>query len=360
MQNISHLYCLSITLDQARLGRGFCAPNPAVGACVVKNGVVIAEGYHQGCGLPHAEVEALNKVGALAIGATLYVSLEPCCHRGRTPPCVGKIKAAGIVAVYFAYPDPNPLVAGKGQQQLQQAGIICEHISLPAINHFYQSYQYWTERKMPWVSIKLALSADDKIAGEKGARVPITGAACQDYTHQQRCLSDAILTTAETLRQDDPQLNVRLRNQIFKKPLYVLDSNLRTPLTAKIFQTTMAVTIFHSALADNHLREPFIAQGTRCVAVESNAAGLDLHQVLKQIGADGKHDVWVEAGGRCFQSFVKNNFAHRVIVYRAPTVLGETATSAFSGSLEQMLQDKYWLTDSFVLAQDQVFEWNLK
>jgi len=357
MQNTSHLYYLSIALEQARLGRGFCAPNPAVGACVVKNGVVIAEGYHHGCGLPHAEVEALNKVGAKAKGATLYVTLEPCCHYGRTPPCVEKIKAAGIAAVYFAYSDPNPIVAGKGQQQLQQAGIVCEHLALPEINQFYQSYQHWTEHKMPWVSIKLALSADDKIAGEKGARMQITGAACQDYTHQQRYLSDAILTTAETLLHDDPQLNVRLQNKIFKKPLYVLDSNLRTPLTAKIFQTTEPVTIFHNSAADIHLRDALIAQGARCVAVESNAEGLDLHQVLQYIGSDGRHDVWVEAGGRCFQSFVKNKLAHRVITYRAPTVLGPAATSAFIVSLEQKMQKNYRLTETFALAEDLVAIW---
>ncbi len=180
------------TLTLAEQRRGFCAPNPAVGAVVVKNEKIIGSGAHQQCGEPHAEVLALQAAGEAARGATLYVSLEPCCHWGRTPPCSELIIQSGISAVYYAYRDPNPAVAGQGAEKLRAAGIDCHYVAMPEADDFYASYYYWTEHHRPRVTAKIALSLDSKIAGVNGQPLTITGVPLQQYTHHGRQHSDAL------------------------------------------------------------------------------------------------------------------------------------------------------------------------
>ncbi|MGB6976420.1 MAG: bifunctional diaminohydroxyphosphoribosylaminopyrimidine deaminase/5-amino-6-(5-phosphoribosylamino)uracil reductase RibD, partial [Gammaproteobacteria bacterium] len=244
MQQPSH-YLLE-ALELAELRRGFCAPNPAVGAVVVKQGRVLATGYHKASGQPHAEAEALGSLGDEARGATLYVTLEPCCHLGKkTPPCTELLIARGIREVYYGFTDPNPQVAGLGAQALQAAGIPCKHVPLASIDEFYQSYAHWWQTRQPWLTAKLALSLDGKIAGAKGKRMNITGAELQQYTHTLRHQADALLTTARTILNDDPQMNVRLGDKVIAKPLYIIDRELYLPLTARIWQTAKTICILH-------------------------------------------------------------------------------------------------------------------
>ena len=217
-----HKHWLLETLQLAKKREGFCAPNPAVGAVVVKNNQLISAGYHYGAGHPHAEVGALDAAGDQAQGADLYVSLEPCCHQGRTPPCTEKIKAAGIARVFFAFLDPNPIVAGRGQAVLKDSGIACEHTPINEINDFYRAYCYWTTHKKPLVTAKLAITADGYVANADGSPLAITGEECRVFTHENRLRSDAILSNTQTIIADDPQMNVRLNNKIVKKPLYLL------------------------------------------------------------------------------------------------------------------------------------------
>jgi len=306
-----HETYLKQALELAYIRRGFCAPNPSVGAVIVKNNQVIATGYHWGPEHPHAEADALNKIGELAKESTLYVTLEPCCHTNKkTPPCTEAIIQAGVKQVFYGFRDPNPAVAGKGEEKLQAADIECQHIPLPEINEFYCSYQYWWQTKKPFVTAKLAMSLDGKIAGPNGQRIAITGSAAQQFTHQQRKWADAILTTAKTIQKDDPLLNVRLENEEYKKPIYILEGQLKTPLNAKIFSSASQVTILNN----------------------KNIASLS--EALQIIGQDGIHDLWIEAGGKCFAAFAKEKLLHRAFIYVAPKWLGAEAQTAFTDNTD--------------------------
>ncbi len=307
-------------LKLAQIRRGFCSPNPSVGAVIVKNEKVIAEGYHLGPGSAHAEVDALEKLQNKAQGTTVYVTLEPCCHTGRTPPCTEALIQAGVKHVVYGFCDPNPIVSGKGEAALRAAGIACEHVVLPEIDHFYESYHHWHITKKPFITAKIAMSLDGKIAGKSGEHIQITGAKLQEFTHAKRKTSDAILTTAKTIIQDDPQLNVRHQNEIIAKPLYILDSQLSLPATASIFKTAKSITVFHASGTGK-------LAGVRYVSVAKNQHGLNLTQIINHIGQDGIHDLWVEAGGQCFSAFMREQLLQRAFMYFAPCWLGEGLTA---------------------------------
>ena len=329
-------------LELAKINRGFCAPNPAVGAVIVRDGLVIAAGYHLGPGLAHAEIDALQKLAGKitgAHGATVYVTLEPCCHFGRTPPCTEALIHAGVRRVVYGYVDPNPLVANKGAAALAAAGITCSYLPLAEIKSFYHCYAYWHTHKMPFVTAKIALSLDGKIAGKNGQPVNITGDALNELTHVSRKKSDAILTTIATILQDDPRLNVRSSGQVYSKPLYVLDSALRLAscMTAKIFTTAKSITVFHQDDAASARLRCLTAAGVRCVAVPRDTSGLHLATVLSIIGADGTHALWVEAGGKCFAALTRAQLLQRAIIYLGAIWLGE-GTTAFAAdfSLQEL------------------------
>lgn len=325
---------LLLTLEQAESRRGFCAPNPSVGAIVVKDDKVIASGKHWAFGEAHAEVDALRNIENESIGATLFVTLEPCCHQGKTPPCTELIIQRGIKCVVFALMDPNPVVSGKGMQALQEAGIDCQQIDVTEITDFYRSYVYWMQEKRPWVTMKLALSADDKIAKRDGKPIEITGEACRKFTHGWRQRSDALLTTVQTIINDDPQMNVRLATDTIPKPLYILDSKLQLPLHARIFKTAKSITVYHREDCDVVKINKLQQRGVRCVSlagsVESSCT-LDLKNILDDIGQQGIHDLWVEVGARCFQSFYQGNLAQRIFLYRSKKTVGDAGLPAFPG-----------------------------
>jgi diaminohydroxyphosphoribosylaminopyrimidine deaminase/5-amino-6-(5-phosphoribosylamino)uracil reductase len=327
-------------LKLASVRRGFCSQNPAVGAVVVRDGKVISEGLHFAPGHPHAEVVALHGLDGKVQDCALYVTLEPCCHQGRTPPCTDRIIEAGIKQVFYGFSDPNPQVAGKGAQQLRAAGIDCQQLELAQVNAFYAAYRHWTLKQKPFVTAKIALSADGKIAGPGGKPVAITGPECLAFTHQHRLRSDAILTTATTIINDNPQLNCRQGGQVIKKAVYVLDSRLRMPLDAKLFATSERVILFYSNSADIAQLELLKAEATKkgwklaCHLVPASDSGLDLGAVLDVIAQDGVHDLWVEAGGKCFLSFFEENWLQRVYIYIAPRVLGGLAYSVFDKDIE--------------------------
>ncbi len=349
-----HMSFLLKSLELATISRGFCAPNPAVGALVVKDNKILAQGFHRGSGQPHAEVEALKNLGENANGATLYVSLEPCCHFGKTPPCTDLLIQRGIKQVVFGFRDPNPQVTGKSEKILRAAGIEYLHVPAIEIDTFYQSYAFWWQHKKPFVTAKLAMSLDGKIAGANGTRVNITNKDAQLFTHQQRKLSDAILTTIQTIQKDDPLLNVRLANIEYKKPLYILDSQLATPLSANIFSSTKSITLFHTDNVNPKKLQALKAQGAHCVVVPGGHHGLDLDAVLAKIGNDGIHDLWIEAGGQCFSSFLKQQLLQKAYIYIAPKWLGAQAQNAFveDHDIFATVQQKNWQ----ILGEDMVCE----
>ncbi len=310
-------------LKLAEQRRGFCAPNPVVGAVVIKNDRILGEGVHWTCGSSHAEVIALEAAGKEADGAILYVTLEPCAHIGRTPPCTDVIMQSGIREVIYGFEDPNFRVKGGGAILLNQAGIRCHRYSLSEIEEFYKSYCFWLAEDRPWVTAKIALSLDGKIAGPQGAPIQITGEECRVFTHQQRRRSDAILTSVATILADDPQLNVRLENQIEFKPLYILDSHLRLPCSAKIFRSDKAITVFHNSQVSLTRIKELQDKNVKCLPIAMCENGLNLPSVLSLIGKDGVHDLLVEAGGKVFKSFTELGLAQTLFIYIAPRILGE-------------------------------------
>lgn len=364
---IKQQYYLQRAYDAAQVYQGQCSPNPPVGAVLVKAGRIVAIGAHRGSGFPHAEVEALEAVDdATAAGATLYVTLEPCCHEGKTPPCTDLIIAKRIAAVYFGFQDPNPEVNGKGQATLQEAGLVCEYIPHPSIMALYESYAYWWREGRPWVNIKLALGEDGKIAGPDGERVMITGEACQRLTHQWRKRCDLLLTTATTIIYDNPDFTVRLPEnavewgnvsseaqktslRIEKKPVAILDRRLRTPPDAHIFKTAASVILFYDPAAPlertplelqdalNQVR--LVIQRVECVPIPSVNGGLSLTECLSWLGEQGCHQIWVEAGGRCFQGFFNTRLINRAFLYWSSQRLGDTAQAAFTEPFDILAQN---------------------
>jgi len=328
--NDAHILYLTQALNQAKKGLGFCVPNPAVGALVVKNKKILASAYHQGPGLRHAERAALEELDQETTeGATIYVTLEPCSHWGRTPPCADYLIERGIKTLCYGFTDPNPAVSGRGIDRLEAAGITCEKIDLLDIQTFYRPYAYWWRTGRPWVTAKIALSLDGKIAKKGGGPTPITGEAALRYTHEQRKRSDAILTTARTILHDDPRLNARCGDKTWDKPLYLLDRKLSISPSARIFQSNAPITGFYNADLSSDPIQSAKREGVSYFAIPEKAGRLDWPAILDQIGKDGCHSLWVEAGGRCFESLIQSGFLNQGLVYIAPKVLGNSAYPAF-------------------------------
>jgi len=324
-----HTLYLRHALSLASSRRGYCAPNPAVGAVIVRDGAIIGEGCHWARGQPHAEVVALHSLKAAAVGATLYVTLEPCCHFGLTPPCTQAILEAGITMVVYGYRDPNPIVAGEGHRVLAESGVHVVHWNLDEIDHFYNSYRYWQHYGRPWITAKIALSLDGKIAGPHGQRVAITGPELKQYTAECRQRSDAILTTAKTILKDDPFLGVQKGTARESKPLYILDRRLQLTSNYQIWQNTASITVFYSASNSGKISAELLDRGVVFVPITESGERLNLEAVFQYIGQDGKHDCWVEAGGILLTSLIESALAHELQVYCAPKWLGPEAQSAF-------------------------------
>jgi diaminohydroxyphosphoribosylaminopyrimidine deaminase/5-amino-6-(5-phosphoribosylamino)uracil reductase len=316
-------------LDLARPRQGFTAPNPAVGAIAVQAGKVISRGTHWASGHPHAEVEALRAVSPQTAGVTLYVTLEPCCHWGKTPPCTRLLIERGVQRVVYAYRDPNPKVSGKGEAELREAGIECQHLPLAEIDTFYAPYRHWVETGLPWVTAKLALSFDGKIAGPEGVPQKLSGPELDSFTHRCRQKSDAILTTVKTIQRDDPQLNVRLSASPQSKPIYVLDRLATLSTTKRIFDSATRIEIFCDAGAPKENLNRLAVHNVRCRPIASTDQGLDPRAVLSEIGKDGVHALWIEAGGRLFESLADAGLLQNAYLYVCPRWLGEKAVAAF-------------------------------
>lgn len=289
------------------------------------------------------------------VGATLYVTLEPCNHYGLTPPCTERIIESGITRVVYGFKDPNPRVKGGGTQRLKEQGILVDQITTPAIDAFYGSYRRWTETGLPTVALKLALSLDGKIAGDGGKRVKISGPEFDELTHRSRRSADAILTTARTIINDNPRLDVRLAGA-HKKRVYILDSKLsllsRPDLQSglqsdlQIFDTAAEVVLFHRAgpwtqlgtsSVIQTLTHPATRQATqmkRCRLQEISYhneglddEGLDLAEALAHIGQEGVHDLWVECGARLSSRLWSLDRVDELILGVSPLFLGEKALS---------------------------------
>ncbi|MBI3979008.1 MAG: bifunctional diaminohydroxyphosphoribosylaminopyrimidine deaminase/5-amino-6-(5-phosphoribosylamino)uracil reductase RibD [Chloroflexi bacterium] len=336
-------------LALARRARGRTSPNPAVGAVVVRDGAVVGEGFTQPPGQAHAEVVALCQAGLLAPGATLYVTLEPCCFHGRTPPCTAAIIAAGIAEVHLATLDPNPRVAGRGQAELERAGIAtvlgnCAEAAREQIEGFSQLIT----SGRPWVTAKFAMSLDGKIATRTGDTRWITGPAARRRVHELRDDLDAVLVGVETALADDPQLTVRLDGTARddRQPLRVVaDSRGRLPLGARMLGEPGRTLVATTAVSSDIWRQALAARGVEVVVLPADAAGrVDLPALLQALGARGIADLLVEGGGRLLGALFEAQLVDKVYAFVAPVIIGgEGAPSPVRGIGADRLADAWQL-----------------
>ncbi len=321
-----HDYFMLAALDQAWLGRGSCAPNPSVGAVIVHQTKVIAAAYHQGVGSAHAEQLALQQLPQGLSSLSLYVTLEPCNHWGRTPPCTSAIIAAGITRVVYGYRDPNPVVAVNDTPRLlQEKGIEVVYLPLKEIRAFYRSYQYWLLEKKPWITAKIAQSLDGKIAAMPGKPYPISNASCSEFTHQQRLYTDLILTTAKTIQADNPLFTARVAKGEKSKFLAIVDSKLALTSDAQALSHAKHCHIYY----DESLKVENPLANCSYHPTPKKDKGLDLTFIINHLGKLGYHDVWVEAGGVFFSALHQEKLVQRTYLYIAAIVLGPNSSSAF-------------------------------
>ncbi|WP_339725504.1 bifunctional diaminohydroxyphosphoribosylaminopyrimidine deaminase/5-amino-6-(5-phosphoribosylamino)uracil reductase RibD [uncultured Paraglaciecola sp.] len=329
-------------IQLAKRGQYTTAPNPNVG-CVISDsqGVILGEGWHKMAGTPHAEVHALKQAGNLAKGATAYVTLEPCSHFGRTPPCADSLIAAGITRVVAAMVDPNPLVSGNGLRKLQQAGIKTEHGLLQAgAEQLNRGFIKRMRTGKPWVTVKLAASLDGKTALKNGLSQWITGPLARQDVQRHRARSCAILSGSGTVIADNPMLNVRycelnlgddvLAQKDLRQPLRVLlDGRNQLPPTLQCLQLSENNLAGDVLLVNGRPSEHQFAQHVNQWQAPFNGNKLDLNKVLTKLGEMQLNHVWVEAGAKLAGALLQNKLLDELILYQAPKLIGGAGQNLF-------------------------------
>jgi diaminohydroxyphosphoribosylaminopyrimidine deaminase / 5-amino-6-(5-phosphoribosylamino)uracil reductase len=333
-------------LTLAERGLETTHPNPRVGCVITQGEEIVGEGWHERAGEPHAEVNALRAAGPRAAGATAYVTLEPCSHHGRTPPCVDALIGARVARVIFALEDPNPRVSGRGAEALRRAGVVVES-GLMAVEAAEVNPGFLKRMRSgrPWVTVKLAMSLDGRTALANGASQWITGPAAREDVQHWRARSSAILTGIGTVLADDPRLDVRLTDppsgRLRLKPLrIVLDARLQTPPGARMLATEGAVLIMTAANHGENEVE-YAARRARLVergaaieevpasepgaAIGSGTIRLSLPDVLDRLGRGEINELWVEAGPRLAGALLRQALVDELIIYIAPKLLGPQA-----------------------------------
>lgn len=316
-------------LQLARRGLGRTSPNPMVGAVLVRGGKVIGEGWHRRAGQPHAEVEALQDAtrrGERVRGATLYVTLEPCCTHGRTPPCTEAILAADIRRVVVAATDPNPKHAAKGFEILRQAGVtVTMGVLAEEVTRLNEAFNHWIVRRIPFVTVKAAMTLDGKIATASGESKWITGERSRQVGMQLRLASDAVLVGINTVLADNPGLTARAPSGRVRKPLrrFVLDAHARTPLDATVVSDEFAAltTVVVSRAAPTR-RVKALTQRVRVLVAPASSGRINLGWLLKRLGVEGVTSLLVEGGGEVNAAFLEAGLAQRVAFFYAPKILG--------------------------------------
>jgi len=314
-------------ISLAKLALGHVSPNPAVGAVIVKNRKIVGEGYTQQPGSAHAEVVALNQAGGNSGGATMYVTLEPCCHYGRTPPCTKAIIEAGIKEVHIAMLDPNPVVAGKGQKELEAAGINVlageKENEARCINEAYIKY---ITTGMPFVTAKFAMSLDGKIATRTGDSKWISTPESRRHVHYLRYISDAVMVGANTVLSDDPQLTSRCsitggtaRNQPLR---VIIDGKGRISAEARLFKEPGAVLLAIGNNVNPEKERQFIEAGARLEKITTEDDKVDLKGLLKKLAEMEITSILVEGGGTLLGALFDEELVDKVIVFIAPFIIG--------------------------------------
>ncbi|ROM23463.1 riboflavin biosynthesis protein RibD [Pseudomonas protegens] len=343
-QAVLDAHYMARALELARKGRYSTHPNPRVGCVIVRDGQVVGEGWHVRAGEPHAEVHALRAAGELARGATAYVTLEPCSHHGRTPPCADALVNAGVARVVAAMQDPNPEVAGRGLQRLAQAGIDTHGGVLEgearAIN---KGFLKRMEHGLPYVRVKLAMSLDGRTAMASGESQWITGPAARSAVQRLRAESSVVLTGADTVLADDARLTVRAAELgldaeqtalAMSRPLLrvLIDGRLRVPLDAPFFKAGPALVATCAAVEEQY------ANGPECLIVPGPDGQVDLRRLLLELAARGVNEVLVEAGPRLAGAFAQQGLVDEYQIFVAGKFLGSSARPLLDWPLAQMSQ----------------------
>ena len=336
-----HFY-MARALELARRGRYSTQPNPHVGSVIVQSGTVVGEAYHRKAGQPHAEVLALREAGKLARGATVYVTLEPCSHTGRTPPCADQLIDADVSRVVFATEDPNPKVAGAGAARLRAAGIdVCSGFLAEPARQLNRGFFFRMEHGRPFVTLKIAMSLDGKIGLKSGESKWITGSDSRSDVQQLRARSSAVLTGTGTVRADNPKLNVRdesLDTGGRQPHAVVLDSRFSLETSYDIFKTD-SNCILVTAKLDEKKQTSFANNSVAVHRVSGTDTGVDLEGVLTLLGDLECNEVLVEAGPTLVSSFIEQEIWNELIVYVAPTLIGSGGKDGFAGKAIQSLVD---------------------
>jgi len=319
-------YYMNLALDLARKSEGQTNPNPLVGAVIVKSGKVVAKGYHEKAGLPHAEAIALNKAGTKARGADLYVNLEPCCHHGRTPPCTEAIISAGIKRVILGIRDPNRLVNGRGIRFLRKQGVeVVIGVLRRDCHKINEHFIKYITTGRPWVILKSAVSLDGKIATRTGDSKWITGSKARAYAHRLRSRVDAILVGAETVRMDDPQLTVRPKKKGMRNPVRIIVSGKGSISTsAKIFNNAHKERVIYVANASLPLvrKKKLQKIGVEVLLVKYRKKKVDLPLLMDALGKMKITSIMIEGGSEISGNALKEKLVDKLIYFLAPKIIG--------------------------------------
>lgn len=330
-----HIQYMQHALELAKRGLLTTQPNPRVGCVIVKDNQIIGEGYHQKAGEPHAEPLALAQAGKGAKGATVYVTLEPCSHQGRTPPCADALIETKVAQVVIATLDPNPLVSGNGVEKLKAAGIkVVNRVLTEQAQWLNRGFISRMVRKKPWVQLKSAATLDGKTAAFDGESKWITGAEARHQVQLLRAESCAVITGIETVLADNPSMNVRLEDTQRQPLRVVLDSQLRLPTDAKIISDDGKLLVFTCSKDQAKkaaLTTKNAANNIEVIEVEATSNGrVDLLQVLQELDQRECNQVLVEAGQQLSGAFIEQNLVDQLSVFYAGSILGDQAKGMFA------------------------------
>ncbi len=324
---------MKIALQLAEKGWGWTSPNPMVGAVIVKNGKIIGQGWHEKYGQLHAERNALAACTESPEGGTIYVTLEPCCHYGKQPPCVNAIIDAGIQRVVTGSGDPNPLVSGRGIQMLREHGIaVTEHVLQEDCDRLNEVFFHYILTKRPFVVMKYAMTMDGKIAAYTGLSKWITGEPARNYVGKQRHRYTGIMAGVGTVLADDPMLNCRIENT--KNPVRIIcDTHLRTPLHAQVVSTAKQIpSIFATCCRDRERQLLYEEKGCRILVLDEQNGHVDLNQLMEKLGQEGIDNILLEGGGTLNWAALQSGIVQKVQTYIAPKLFGgETAKTPIEG-----------------------------
>lgn len=360
---LKDIFYLQMAYGLAEQAKGWASPNPLVGAVIVKGDVITGFGYHRKPGQPHAEVVALQRAGREAKNSTAYITLEPCIHWGRTPPCVDSIIQSGIKKVIVSSLDPNPLVYRKGIQKLDQSGIAVSVGLLAERNKtLNESYFKYITQKIPFVTAKAAVSADGKIATETHASRWITSQPTREYAHLLRGENDAIMVGINTILKDNPRLTVRHRNWPRKRiTRVILDSTLRLPVHSRICDTLDhgEVVVFTNRKASPKKINTLTKKGIRVIPLSPPRKKINVKEVLSWLGNHEISSVLVEGGSLLLSSIFEEKLADKIFLMRSPRLIGgKDALTIFEGrgvaTVKESLQLKR--THHFSIGSDTICE----